>query len=231
MDPWAIGLIVIMAFMSFRSGAFSDPKAWMLDKLYLLPGIIIGLSFHEFAHAWTSDKLGDNTPRLQGRVTLNPAAHIDPIGFIALIFVGFGWGVPVQIDPSRYKNRKTGEILVSLSGVVMNFILAVLFTLILKFFYIGQGYQLSGMANVIQMILIYAVQINLVLMIFNLMPIPPLDGFNLISSIFSLQRYSWWYKIYDKGMIILMVLIIFNFTDYILTPAVNFFWHLMTMML
>lgn len=231
LDPWAIGLIAVMAYFSIRSGAFNDPRTWILTKLYLLPGIVIGLSFHEFAHAWISDRLGDDTPRLQGRVTLNPAAHIDLVGFIALIFVGFGWGVPVEIDPSRYKNRKAGEILVSLSGVVMNFALAFVFTVVLKLVYMAVGYYPSGVTAIIVTIIIYAIQINLVLMVFNLMPIPPLDGFNLISTIFDLRKYKWWYQIYDKGMIILMVLILFNFTDYILSPAVDFFWKILSAML
>ena len=83
-------LILLMAY--YASGElFSDPRGWLITKLIILPGIIIGLSFHEFAHAFVAEKLGDNTPRLQGRVTLNPMAHIDPVGFIALLFVGFGW--------------------------------------------------------------------------------------------------------------------------------------------
>ena len=101
----------------------------ILTKILMLPGIIIGLSFHEFAHAWVSDKLGDPTPRRQGRVTINPLAHIDWIGFLALLLVGFGWGKPVQIDPGYYKNRRRDEFLVSIAGVTMNLILAVFFSI------------------------------------------------------------------------------------------------------
>ena len=77
----------------------------IMDKILTLPGIVLGLSMHEFAHAWMSDKLGDPTPKRQGRLTVNPLAHIDWIGFAALLIVGFGWGKPVMIDPSYYKNR------------------------------------------------------------------------------------------------------------------------------
>ena len=101
----------------------------ILTKLLMLPGIIIGLSFHEFAHAWMSDKLGDPTPRRQGRVTINPMAHIDPIGFLALLLVGFGWGKPVQIDPGYYKHRRRDEFLVGIAGVTMNLLIAVIFSL------------------------------------------------------------------------------------------------------
>ena len=89
----------------------------ILTKILMLPGIIIGLSFHEFAHAWVSDKLGDPTPRRQGRVTINPLAHIDWMGFLALLLVGFGWGKPVQIDPGYYKHRRRDEFLVGIAGV------------------------------------------------------------------------------------------------------------------
>ena len=81
----------------------------IITKVLMLPGIIIGLSFHEFAHAWVSDRLGDPTPRRQGRVTLNPLAHIDWMGFICLVLVGFGWGKPVSIDPRYYKHRRRDE--------------------------------------------------------------------------------------------------------------------------
>ena len=87
-----IVIIVILAMSSLRSGGFSNPTEWLMDKILLLPGIVIGLSFHEFGHAAVAYKLGDNTPKLQGRVTLNPMAHIDWMGLAALFFCGFGWG-------------------------------------------------------------------------------------------------------------------------------------------
>ena len=158
----------------------------------MLPGIIIGLSFHEFAHAWVSDRLGDPTPRRQGRVTINPLAHIDWIGFIMLLLVGFGWGKPVQIDPSYYKNRRRDEFLVGIAGVTMNLILAVLFSLpakaMIKAF---SGVAVSDLIHSIYLILFYTVMINLVLMIFNLIPCPPLDGWGIVTQIFRLDRYSW----------------------------------------
>ena len=90
-------LIIILAFSSFRSGAFSSPMEWLMNKLMFLPAIIIGLSLHEYANAKVAYKLGDPTPKMQGRVSINPLAHIDWVGFASLIFVGFGWGRPVEI--------------------------------------------------------------------------------------------------------------------------------------
>lgn len=194
----------------------------ILTKVLMLPGIIIGLSFHEFAHAWVSDKLGDPTPRRQGRVTINPLAHIDWMGFLALLLVGFGWGKPVQIDPGYYKHRRRDEFLVGIAGVTMNLLLAVIFSLparaMVKAF---SGAAASDLIYNVYLMLFYIVSINVVLMIFNLIPCPPLDGWGIITQIFRLDRYSWWYKVYQYGTWILLALIVFNITDLILTPLVS----------
>lgn len=190
----------------------------IITKLLMLPGIIIGLSFHEFAHAFTSDRLGDPTPRRQGRVTLNPLAHIDWMGFIALLLLGFGWGKPVQIDPSYYKNRRRDEFLVGIAGVTMNFILAVIFSLPLRLM------RTASSAAVVQdliFIIYYAVMINLVLMVFNLIPCPPLDGWGLLTQVFKLDRYPWWNQVYQRGSWILLFLLVTNITSRIITPIVS----------
>ena len=187
----------------------------------MLPGIILGLSFHEFAHAWVSDKLGDPTPRRQGRVTINPLAHIDWIGFLALLLVGFGWGKPVQIDPSYYKNKRRDEFLVSIAGVTMNLILAIIISIPAKLMIKTFSAGTSELVYNIYLILFYAVTINLVLMIFNLIPCPPLDGWGIITQLFGLDKYDWWYKVYQYGTWILLALIVTNVTDHIITPLVT----------
>ena len=188
----------------------------------MTPGIIIGLTFHEFAHAFVADRLGDDTPRLQGRVTLNPMAHIDWMGLAALFFVGFGWGQPVQINPYHFKNRRRDEFLVSIAGVVMNLLLAVVFTFVVKILLVaGISWTTGGFGNSLWECLLYIIQINLVLMIFNLIPVPPLDGFNIVTEIFDLRKYDWWYTVYSYGNIILIALIAFNFTGRIMSPILN----------
>ena len=193
----------------------------ILTKILTLPGIILGLSLHEFAHALVSDRLGDPTPSRQGRLTINPMAHIDWLGFIALLFVGFGWGKPVMIDPGYYKNRRAGEFLTAIAGVTMNLILAVILSFptkaVLNLYY-ASG---SALAENIFYILYYAVMINVCLMIFNLIPVPPLDGWGILTQLFDLQKYSWWYKMYQYGQWILLILIFTNVTDLILGPAVS----------
>ena len=192
----------------------------ILTKILTLPGIIIGLSFHEFAHAWVSDRLGDPTPRRQGRVTINPLAHIDWMGFICLLVVGFGWGKPVAIDPRYYKHRRRDEFLVAIAGVTMNLILACLLAIPARLM-IAHVTNASDIVYNVFLVIYYAVTINVVLMIFNLIPCPPLDGWNIITQIFKLDRYSWWYKVYQYGTWILLGLIVFNVTDMILTPLVT----------
>ena len=199
----------------------------ILTKILMLPGIIIGLSFHEFAHAWVSDKLGDPTPRRQGRVTLNPLAHIDWIGFLALLLVGFGWGKPVQIDPSYYKHRRRDEFFVAIAGVTMNLILAVVLSIPAKIMMKTLSAGTSDLVYDIYLILFYAITINLVLMVFNLIPCPPLDGWGIVTQLFGLDRYRWWYTIYQYGTWILLALILTNVTDKILTPLVTLMMNIL----
>ena len=199
----------------------------IITKILTLPGIILGLSLHEFAHAWMSDRLGDPTPGRQGRLTINPIAHIDPIGFIALLLVGFGWGKPVMIDPTYYKKVRRDEFLVAIAGVTMNLLLAVLLSFPAKA--LLNAYYVSGSALTENLfyIVYYAVSINLCLMVFNLIPCPPLDGWNIVTQIFNLERYSWWYKVYQYGQWILIMLIVANVTDLILMPGVRGMLHLL----
>ena len=216
-------IIVLLAGMSLRSGGLSNPSEWIMDKVLLVPAIIIGLTFHEFAHAVVAYKLGDQTPMIQGRVTLNPLAHIDWMGLAALFFVGFGWGQPVQIDPYQFRHRRRDELLVSLAGVVMNLLLAIVFTFVAKLVLtlVGWDWLSQGFGNGIWMMILYIVQINLVLMIFNLIPVPPLDGFNIIAQIFNFGQKEIYWRIYQYGNWILVALIVFGVTGMIISPCVN----------
>lgn len=192
-------------------------------KILTLPGIIIALSFHEFAHAWMSNKLGDPTPRMQGRLTVNPLAHVDLLGFVCLLICGFGWGKPVMINPYYYRNRRRDELLVALAGVVMNLILAILFSFPTKWVYGLYVHSGSTLLEILYMILMFTVQINLCLMIFNLIPVPPLDGWGILTQLVDLEKYSWYNTVYRYGGWILLILIILNVTDIILMPCIRFF--------
>ncbi|MBQ6622581.1 MAG: site-2 protease family protein [Mogibacterium sp.] len=222
-------LLILLLAMSFMNRGLQDPKTYFLNMLISLPGIIIGLSFHEFGHAFVSTKLGDPTPRMQGRVTLDPRAHIDPFGFLALVFCGFGWGVPVQIDPRYYKHPRRDELLVSLAGVTMNLILAVAFSFLAHLMVVTMPSKLAEgtLTGTLFDIVIQVVIINIILMIFNLIPVPPLDGFGVITQLFNLRSTSWYYKVYQNGYMILMLLLLLGVVDNILSPGVNAVFQLL----
>jgi len=209
----------------YSSGSFMD---WVMQEILMLPGIIIALSFHEFGHAWVADKLGDPTAKNLGRVTINPAAHIDPLGFVMLFLAGFGWGIPVPVNDRNFKNPRRDGILVSCAGVAMNLLLAVAFTLILKLWVSFAGYSAGNdLSGIVQQVLVYVVFINIVLMIFNLLPVPPLDGFLIFTDLFHLERYSWWEVVYRNGFFILLLLIIFNVTDLVMTLMIRAIFDLL----
>lgn len=228
-DLSMILIVIILAFSSFRRGAFSNPMEWIMQELMMLPAIIIGLSFHEYAHARVAYKLGDPTPKMQGRVSINPMAHIDWIGFAALIFVGFGWGRPVEINPSNFRNRRKGELMVALAGVVMNLIIAVLFAVVAKILLMVAGYSFlsAGFGSILWTMIQNVIWINLVLMIFNLIPCPPLDGFSVVTELFNIKHTELYWKIYQYGNWILIALIVFRITDMILDPCLNFLYGLL----
>lgn len=233
-NPLAVLLVLYMAYQSYVSRQGTDPKSWFMSILITLPAIIIGLSFHEFAHAFAADRLGDKTPRMQGRVTINPAAHVDPFGLLALIFIGFGWGKPVMVDDRGFKHERRDSLIVDLAGVTMNLLLAVVFALILKILSINAPNFIftNSVGEILTQMLVAVIYINIVLMIFNLLPVPPLDGFGIITQVFNLRQKEWYYKVYNNGFIILLVLIVFNVTDKVIGPAIEFvFSNLMVLFL
>ena len=157
-----LAMIILMIFIAMR-GFNGSIKDWIFRQIIALPGIVIGLSFHEFAHAVVAYKLGDMTPKIQGRVTVNPIAHIDPFGFATLFLAGFGWGRAVEINPYNFKHRKRDELLVSFAGVTMNLFIAVVFTMIYKILAVNiNPYTFQG-ADILMLIIYYIVYINIVL--------------------------------------------------------------------
>lgn len=217
-NPMSGALLAVMAFIFIKNMSRGNIGEWVLQEALMLPGIVIAISFHEYAHGIVAYKLGDMTPKFQNRLTVNPAAHIDPIGFFALLFVGFGWGRPVEINPRNFKNPRRDELLVSLAGVTMNFIIAIIFAFILKLF--GSIAFTGGMLGYIYIIIYNIIYINIVLMIFNLLPVPPLDGFGIVTELFNLKQNEWYWTVYNNGFLILMILILFNITDRIIFPII-----------
>lgn len=182
-----------------------DIKSMVLQALYSLPGIIVGLSFHEWGHAYAAYKRGDPTARNLGRMTVNPLAHIDPIGFITLLIFRFGWAKPVPINTRNFKNPRKDEIIVSLAGITVNLAIGALSMLLL--------YVLItlGVANEIIYYLIWnCAVINFSLMVFNLLPVPPLDGYRVVKCVFINQKnYRIFSQLESYGRIILIAALIF----------------------
>ncbi|MBK5253754.1 MAG: site-2 protease family protein [Peptostreptococcaceae bacterium] len=223
-----VGIVFILLLVSnFMNGGLSDPVSYFYRILILLPGIIIGLSFHEFAHGFVSYKLGDPTPKNQGRLTLNPKAHFDPFGFLALVFLGFGWGIPVQINPNYYKHKRRDELLVACAGVTMNLILAIVAAFIVRLIFISNPYimQTTFGDNLIQ-IMMGIISINLILLVFNLIPIPPLDGFNVITQVFNLRGTKFYNTVYKNGFIILLILLLVGVVDKVISPVFSLLYGL-----
>ncbi len=221
-DKRAIYLIIaiIVVFNVVNMGT-----AGLLSLILTIPGVIIAISLHEFAHAWMAVKLGDDTPLRQGRLSIDPLKHLDPIGIMMLMFCGIGWGRPVQIDSSNFnpKYRRNGEALVSLAGPLMNFILAFLLTLIdgliLKF--AGDAFFISTLGRVILTMLQTAIIMNIGLGVFNLIPLPPLDGSKIFIRFMPYNVRNW---IYDHEMwfyMAFLVLWITNLSSIIITPIMT----------
>lgn len=201
--------------------------SYWTDILLSLPAIFIALSMHELSHAWVSHMLGDPTPKAQGRLTLHPMAHLDLIGTISLILFGFGWAKPVEVDTRYYKHPKRDMVLVSLAGVIMNFILAflTLFLLIVLENYVAfPNYDHPSSVYDITMSMIYAVvTINIALGVFNLIPIPPLDGSKVLFSILPERPYRLMITYERYGMILLIAILAFtNVIPTIMNPCVDF---------
>jgi Zn-dependent protease len=225
-DTRTLIFIAILLFigpgMALMRGGFSGMMDWFMSTLTMLPAIIVGLSFHEYAHAKVADLCGDPTPRYMGRVTIDPRAHIDPMGMVALIFIHFGWGRPVMYNPNNLKNGRAGRIMIGLAGVAMNFVVALVFTLIIKVLYmISAEFFLTGFGNVVLQVLYSVIVINVSLMLFNLIPCPPLDGFGVICDIFNLYNTKFYWFVSQNSMMLLMMLILFDVPELLLTRPLN----------
>jgi Zn-dependent protease len=186
--------------------------------LKFLPGIIIGLTIHEFSHAYMAKRCGDLTSDQQGRVTLNPFKHIDALGFIMLLVAGFGWAKPVQFNEQNLRNPKTDVIKIAIAGPFSNAILAMILSLIFSFLsHVFQGYYGNWM-QIAREVFIYSIYINWGLFIFNLIPLPPLDGSHLLLHQF--KRFPILYDgLYKYGSLLFFGLIIVTvFTKVNLLP-------------
>lgn len=218
-------MAALLALTLFNLATFN-----LVATLLTLPGVIIALSFHEFAHAFVADRLGDPTPRNQGRLTLDPLKHIDPVGIFLLIFAHMGWGKPVQINPNNFSkvSKEKGEALVALAGPVMNFILALILMIIfyaMIIFIPGTGVLSSlkaiNVMNVVITMIYYAIVVNIGLGVFNLIPIPPLDGSKIFLRFLPYRAQRWIDEHMEIISIIFLLLFVTDALSYITTPIIS----------
>ncbi|MCL0106716.1 site-2 protease family protein [Peptococcaceae bacterium] len=177
----------------------------------LIPAVVIALTFHEYAHAVVAYKLGDPTAKYSGRLTLNPIPHVDPIGMLMLFFVGLGWAKPVPVNPYNLNKPKRDMVLISLAGPLSNVILAIAFALLFGVFY---AFGSQVLIDVVEKI----IWINMVLAVFNMLPIPPLDGSKILAGILPGDS-AWLNHLEQYGFIILIILALTG----ILWPILMFF--------
>ena len=206
----------------------------LIAFLYTLPALLISLSIHEFAHAYTAYKLGDRSQKALGRLTLDPFRHIDVMGFVCIALLGFGWGKPVMVDDRNFKNRSRDIMLVSLAGPLSNLVLAILFTLVLKILVVtGVIVPVisTNAGGILLNMLILTIQFNIIFAVFNMIPIPPFDGSKVLR--YFLPRT--WKQKFDMlqaySFYIILIFLITGIGGYIITPIVNFIYNLLFMIL
>ncbi len=222
-NPWMF-VILIFLIANNISSYINNPSA-LLGLVLSIPGVIIAMTFHEFAHAWAADKLGDDTPRAQGRLNLNPLSHIDPIGIVLLLFAGFGWGKPVEINSNNF-NRKVslrqGNAIVAAAGPIMNFILAILFSiiygLIIKF---NPNLLVTEAGKIIINIIGSIITMNVGLGVFNLIPLPPLDGSKILVAFLPKNMRNWFESNEKILYIIFLIIWITPIVQLIVSPLIG----------
>lgn len=215
-----------------------DFASILKQLLVLTPGILFGLTIHEFAHAWMANKMGDPTARLAGRLTLNPLVHLDPVGTILLFIAHFGWAKPVPINAANFREPRKGIILTSAAGAGANIICALIFGIIIRMAFpvnewaqqafFSSSWVMPSMAiRIIFMLLVYGMFFNLILAVFNLLPIPPLDGAHILFGMLPADKAAKLSWLYRYGPMILIGLIVIGMMTgvsvfaYIIIPPVS----------
>jgi Zn-dependent protease len=174
-------------------------------KLLAIPPLLFALCFHEFSHAWTAYRFGDPTAAAHGRLTLNPLRHLDPLGTLLLFMAGFGWARPVPVNPLNLRHPRRDMLWIAAAGPLSNLLLALISGVLLRVAipYAGSG----GIAHGVALLLLYSLQINLVLAVFNLIPLPPLDGSSVLKGLLPRDEAMAWARVERVGPVVLLVLV------------------------
>lgn len=218
-----IGIVLVISLVSMGTEG-------ILGMLLTLPGVIIAITFHEFAHAFTAYKLGDDTPKYQGRLNLNPLSHVDPIGLIMLIVAHFGWGKPVQINPNNFRGKysiSASEAIVSVAGPLMNFIVAIVFAIIYMLVAKYAGLQFvfeTTTGGIIMSIIQYTIIVNVGLGVFNLIPLPPLDGSKVLMHFLPYNAKVWFDQKEQIFYLAFLILFITGIAGKIISPIITYIY-------
>ncbi|MGH7320980.1 MAG: site-2 protease family protein [Candidatus Rokuibacteriota bacterium] len=195
----------------------SDPLGFLQSLILMAPALLIAVTVHELAHGWVADRLGDPTPRMLGRLTLNPLPHIDPLGALAFVLAGFGWAKPVPVDPRRFRRPVRDMACVAAAGPISNFIVAFLGLVAWAVLppLVGTPFLARPLDGVLRFVYLF----NLALGIFNLIPLPPLDGGHFLP--YFLPKGSWvaLSQLHRYGPMILILLVLTGVTRYIVGPV------------
>lgn len=218
-----IGIVLVISLVSMGTEG-------ILGMLLTLPGVIIAITFHEFAHAFTAYKLGDDTPKYQGRLNLNPLSHVDPIGLIMLIVAHFGWGKPVQINPNNFRGKysiSASEAIVSVAGPLMNFIVAIVFAIIYMLVAKYAGLQFvfeTTTGGIVMSIIQYTIIVNVGLGVFNLIPLPPLDGSKVLTHFLPYNAKVWFDQKEQIFYLAFLILFITGIAGKIISPIITYIY-------
>lgn len=198
----------------------SDPQQFIINAIYLVPALILGLVAHELAHARVAVARGDQTPRIDGRLSLNPRDHLDPLGTLAIFFVHFGWAKPVRLNPLRMRTA-LDPALVALAGPLANFLIALALSVPIK---IALSASVLDTGSPLWDIVLVAFYLNVLLAVLNILPIPGLDGYNLLAALFRRRYGKFFFQMDSNRQIILLVLILIIFFipgvfDYVYDPV------------
>ena len=224
-DKRIIYIIIAIMVLSTVSQYITNPGA-LFALVVSIPGVLVAITFHEFAHGYAAYKLGDNTAKNEGRLSLNPLDHLDPVGTLMLLFAGFGWGKPVHVNPIQYTRKismEKGEAIVSVAGPLTNLVLALVLALIygalVKFASIE--FLLSNVGNIVKLVLASAISINIGLGVFNLIPLPPLDGSKIIMPFLPYNAKQWFRSNEQIFYIIFVAIWITGIAGIIISPPIN----------
>lgn len=191
--------------------------------MLLIPPVLLALSAHECAHGWVAGRLGDPTARMLGRVTLNPIKHLDPVGTLAIFLTGlFGWAKPVPVNPRNFRDPTRAMMWVALAGPATNLFLAAVFAGVFKVMvaYGGAGFASSSVTGPLFLMVWISVRLNVALAIFNMLPLPPLDGSKVLTHLLPTDKAISFSKLEPYGFVILMVLIMTGIVHEVMSPLI-----------